>query len=311
MPSDTLFDDRPTAIDLGAANLFSRRELDIFLPLIERAAQKMSSSLSATLRYNVAVKASDLRQSTFPAWWKEVHPQACLYPFGSDPVPACALLMMSPQVSFGLLELILGGEPRMEPPSRALTDVEHTLLADLARMMKREWEAAWASYTPISFPRELHEMTEQQLENTFSGDNLLISVLSARIGAASGDVAFVLSAGMLREAKRLDDANRRISHKEKDEHMESAILQRIGNCSVMLDVRMKGIKDRLSTLKQLRPGDVIRLDLPLDSTVEARVNGVVKFQGEIVAVGRRRSLLIREALVAELLETRPVQPLLR
>jgi flagellar motor switch protein FliM len=294
MDTERTFEERISSIDMGAANLFSRRELEILGPLHQRAAQKVTSNLSASLRFSVELKLSDLRQSTFVDWWKTIDPMACLFPFGGEVGSANALLTMAPQVGFGLLEVILGGEPRAETPARALTDVEHTLLLDAARIMRKDWESSWATYAPVSFPNELHEVTEQQLENMYSGDNLLIAVFSTTIGPATGDVTFVFPARMVRDAKRTDESKRRMPHVSENPERENRMLKRIEDCSLSIHARVDGMRDKLTVLRQLKPGDVICLNLPLDSVIQGRVNGTPRFLGEIVTVGRKRGLLVHD-----------------
>ncbi len=47
-------------------------------------------------------------------------------------------------------------------------------------------------------------------------------------------------------------------------------------------------------LLELKEGDILALDYPVDRPLDLMVNGKVKYQGEVVGTGRKRAIQIRQ-----------------
>jgi flagellar motor switch protein FliM len=69
---------------------------------------------------------------------------------------------------------------------------------------------------------------------------------------------------------------------------------------VVVDARLRGGGLRVDKLLDLAVGDVISLEIPAGRPADVQINGKLKFQGEIVAAGTRRGVVIAQP--------KPVEP---
>jgi flagellar motor switch protein FliM len=65
--------------------------------------------------------------------------------------------------------------------------------------------------------------------------------------------------------------------------------------SIHLDARLGGATLAVQDLMDLKAGEVLSLDQPIDKPIDLIVNGKLKFEGQVVSNGHNRSLLINQA----------------
>jgi flagellar motor switch protein FliM len=64
---------------------------------------------------------------------------------------------------------------------------------------------------------------------------------------------------------------------------------------VNVDVWLDGSQMRLRDLLQLREGQVVKLDHPVERRAVCTLNGKAWFNGQIVSTGARRAFMVEEA----------------
>jgi flagellar motor switch protein FliM len=78
---------------------------------------------------------------------------------------------------------------------------------------------------------------------------------------------------------------------EPDIRQKLALLDQAG---VLLEVRLDGPLLPVADLMNLKPGQVIRLDHPLDRPLRGVVNGTLSMEGAVVNSGKKRAFQIAE-----------------
>ena len=64
---------------------------------------------------------------------------------------------------------------------------------------------------------------------------------------------------------------------------------------VNVDVWLDGSQMRLRDLLQLREGQIVKLDHPVERRAVCTLNGKQSFNGQIVSTGARRAFMVEEA----------------
>lgn len=278
-------------LDLANTGRLTRRDLEVIHGLHERATRTLTSNVSASLRYGIQFQFAEMEQQPFPSVAAQLDESGCQFLLQS--AAGRGLMAFSAPVAYAFLEVILGGKPSDPGAYRSLTDVEIALLADVADLIRRDWESTWQTYVPIHLTLDIHETpTRQKLETIFASEMLLVVAIRVTIDEVSGELHLILPARWVSDLKRAEENSRKAGRQRIAPAEQSSIAGHLMNCLVSVQARLDAGQGRFSELLRLKAGDVLTLDARLDQPVTGLVNDVPKFHGEIVEIGSKRGLLI-------------------
>src|SRR5262249_19889569 len=78
---------------------------------------------------------------------------------------------------------------------------------------------------------------------------------------------------------------------EEDQLRMLGLLQTAG---IHFDTRLQRQTLGVQALLDLKPGDILAFDHPIERPLDLLVNGKLKYQGEVVSVGRKRAIQIQQ-----------------
>jgi flagellar motor switch protein FliM len=260
----------------------------------ERFAPSLATALSAFLRSDFQVTFEDISVQTSGGFQASLPSPTCLMVFRLHPRSERMYLHMNCATVFGLLELLLGGKCGPEPAaSRNLTEIEWSLLEEIVRVMVRPLGDAWQAFATVEFEVE-SLVSEPGLvapsdPNQPQNQPLVLLAFNMRCGDLSGALeiaapqSFFDAAGTAPEQKASADAL------EPDARQKLALLDEAG---VSLEVRLDGPLLPVSDLMNLQPGQVIKLNHPLDQPLRGVLNGALSMEGAIVSSGKKRAFQV-------------------
>jgi flagellar motor switch protein FliM len=296
---------RPPAIGKQVAKQFEIGRPDSASPRFrtlqavhERFAPALATALSAFLRSDFQVSFEDLSIQTNGGFQAALPNPTCLMVFRLHPRDERMYLHMNCATVFGLLELLLGGKCGPEPAvSRNLTEIEWSLLEEVVRVMVRPLGEAWQTFATVEFEVEslVSEpgLVAQNDPSQPAHQPVITLPFSLQCGEFSGalEIAapqsfFDSSASSVSSAPELKASADAL---EPDARQKLALLDEAG---VSLEVRLDGLRLPVADLMNLSPGQVIKLDHPLDQPLRGVVNGALTMQGAVVSSGKKRAFQI-------------------
>jgi flagellar motor switch protein FliM len=256
----------------------------------ERYAPSLATALSAFLRSDFQVSFEDLSIQTSGGFQAALPNPTCLMVFRLRPRDERMYLHMNCATVFGLLELLLGGKCGPEPAaSRNLTEIEWSLLEEIVRVMVRPLGEAWQAFATVEFEVE-SLVSEPELLATGDPHQPVIRVaFNLQSGELSGALeiaapqSFFDAAGTAPEQKVSGDAL------EPDVRQKLALLD---EARISLEVRLDGPLLPVADLMNLKPGQVIKLNHPLDQPLRGVVNGALSMEGAVVGSGKKRAFQV-------------------
>jgi flagellar motor switch protein FliM len=261
----------------------------------ERYAPSLATALSAFLRSDFQVSFQDLSIQTSGGFQAALPNPTCLMVFRLHPREERMYLHMSCATVFGLLEMLLGGKCGPEPAAaRNLTEIEWSLLEEIVRVMVRPLGEAWQAFATVEFeveslvsepglvaPNDPNQPANQPMIRL--AFNLQCGEQSGVLEIAAPQSFFDSSAGAVPDQKSPGNAW------EPDVQQKLALLDEAG---VSLEVRLDGSLLPVADLMNLSPGQVIKLDHPLDQPLRGVVNRALSMQGAVVSSGKKRAFQI-------------------
>jgi flagellar motor switch protein FliM len=260
----------------------------------ERYAPSLATALSAFLRSDFQVSLEDLSVQTSGGFLAALPSPTCLMVFRLHPRDERMYLHLDCATVFGLLELLLGGKCGPEPAAaRNLTEIEWSLLEEIVRVMVRPLGDAWKLFATVEFEAEslVSEpgLLTQSDPNQPQNQPMFRMAFDLRCGEQSGLLelavpqSFFDAGGVGSEQKAPGDGA------EPDLRQKLALLS---EASVSLEVCLEGPHLPVAALMNLKPGQVIKLDHPLDQPLRGVVNGALSLGGAVVSSGKKRAFQV-------------------
>ncbi|HSP68757.1 MAG TPA: flagellar motor switch protein FliM [Bryobacteraceae bacterium] len=261
----------------------------------ERYATALATALSAFLRSDFQASLQDLSVQTRGGFQATLPSPTCLMVFRLHPRKERMYLHLNCATVFGLLELLLGGKSGPDPiVPRNLTEIEWSLLEEVVRVMVRPLGEAWQLFSTVEFEVESLISEPGLLEGNDPEQPPTQPMIRLAFGLQYGEQNGVLE---LVVPQSLFDAAGESDQKSQGEGADPEVRQKairlkmalLEDASVSLEVRLEGPLLPVTDLMNLKPGQVIMLDYPLDQPLRGVVNGAVSLDGSVVSSGGKRA----------------------
>jgi flagellar motor switch protein FliM len=279
--------------DFRRTDRIAKDQLRTIHLLHENFARILASSLSAYLRSYVIVNLISVEQLSFNELKQSLPSPTSLIALSMRPYDGSAILEINPSLVFPILEMLLGGTGKSPTRiEREITDIEQSIIEGLLRVILNDLRAAWLAVAAIDFAIESQE-TEPQLLQILAQNEAVVAIsIEVRIGETSGMMNLGIPSIIVKMLRQKFDAHRTVRKSQATEDENRRVLRLIRPANVRLDARLHGPKLGVPELLHLQAGDVLVFDYPEQRPLELSVNGSLKYEGEIVALGRKRALKI-------------------
>jgi flagellar motor switch protein FliM len=257
-------------------------------------ARNLASSLGAYLRAYITVALVSVEQLSFGEFLQYLPTPTCISSIGMRPMDGNSVLEMNPSLVFPMLDVLLGGtgEPGGED-AREITEIEQSIFEGVVRIVLHDLRETWAPVAELEFTVEATE-TQPQLMQILSPNEAVVAIgFELTMGNARGMMNFgipsILVKMMGQKFEQQWSIRRRTGSQGESDRMNTLVEK----VPVAIDTRVVGSKITVRDLLELQEGDLVSLDIPVRRSAEVQVNGKSKFQGEIVAAGNTRAVLIQ------------------
>ena len=288
---------RAQAYDFRRPDRIAKDQLRAIHMLHETFGRSLASSLSAYLRAYVIVNLVSVEQLSFSEFLQCLASPSIITQLSMRPFEGSAVLEMNPALVFPVVEMLLGGTGRTSnfKADREITEIEQSILEGVYRIILRDLKEAWESVTPLEFTLERHETEPQMLQILAPNEAVVAVSMEVRIGESIGMMNIGIPSIIIKMLRQKFDQqwSMRKSETTNDEHHRMLRLAR--SAQFDLDARLDGVTVATHDLLTVEEGDVLALDFAIDHPLLLQINGVRKYQGQIIDTGRKRGFYIESA----------------
>jgi flagellar motor switch protein FliM len=271
--------------------------------LHENFARGLASSLSAYLRAYVAVNLVSVEQLSFMEFTQCLPSPTCMISLGMRPFDGNGVMEINPTLVFPILEMLLGGSGKIATKiNREITEIEQSIMEGLLRIVLHDLQTAWGAVTTIDFAIESFE-TEPQLLQILAPNEAVVAIsMEVRIGDTAGMMNIGIPSIIVKMLRQKFDQQWSVRKTRATEEERARVLRLIRPAIINLDARLQGPKLGVEEVLDLKEGDVLAFDYPMDRPVDVMVNGKLKYQGEVVSMGRKRGFQVQQLVLDETLK---------
>lgn len=265
--------------------------------LHENFARSLASSLSAFLRAYVAVNLVSVEQLAFMEFTQVLPSPTSMIALGMKPYDGNAVLELNPTLVFPILEMLLGGTGQSNAKvDREITEIEQTILDGLIRIILNDLRSAWNGVASIDFSIENHE-TEPALLQILAPNEAVVAIgIEIRIGEIAGIMNLGIPSITVKMLRQKFDQQWTIRRSRDSEEERARMLHLVDPAQVNLEAFLEGPTLSVEELLELKEGDLLAFDYPLERPLNFLVNGKLRYRGEVLGSGRKRAFAVTEAV---------------
>lgn len=287
--------------DFRRPDKFSKDQLRTLHIIHESFARSVSTYLSGYVRTNVEGEVVSVSESTYDEFIRSLTNPTLLAVLSMEPWEGNALLEIPPDLSFVLIDRLLGGPGTVPTRIRELTEIEQTVMRRLLNHMASALGDAWANLTTLTPRLERIDVNPQFVQLLPPHDMVIVIAIRMRVRGVEGRVNLCMPYASLEPV-----APRLSAHylfgggrtTEVGRHVEE-LQARVKSMAVDLGVELGRTTLTVGELLDLAGGDVIRLDSQTGGKLPVRVGETIKFYGRPGRMGSRLAIEITEVVEAE------------
>jgi flagellar motor switch protein FliM len=279
--------------NFSSAGQISTDQLRAISMLNDLFARNLTHNLAAWLRTRFQVNLVSAEQIQFNEFLLRIPEISYVASVRLEPLGALSVLQLDLGLAPPMIDLLLGGDGK-DGPLRELTDIEESILGSVVEIVCRELTVAWQQ-VGLSFNFERRQMQTQVARIISVTEKALCLSFEIRMPHSSGllNLAFpaVVANTILR--RLTTDWGRRCRHTGETRSRIEAVARRINfGCTLQLPT----VRLAASTLEELQPGDVLRLDVSTSALSEWRVAGLPLLLAKAMRHGERRAARVERAV---------------
>jgi flagellar motor switch protein FliM len=256
-------------------------------------ARSLASSLSAYLRTYVTVNLISVEQLSFLEFSGCLPSPTCISSVRMSPYDAMGVLEINPSLAFPMIELLLGGG-KVKPivVEREMTAIEQRILDSLLQLILQNLGLAWQSVATVDFSVESHESEPALLRILAPNEAIVVIATEIQIGETSGMMNIGIPSNIVKLLRQKFEQQWNMRKNSATEDEAARLLASVKPVSIHLESRLQGSTVSMRDLLQLQTGDILAFDLSIDKPADLLLNGLAKFQGKVVAHGRKKAMSI-------------------
>ncbi|GAB3520598.1 flagellar motor switch protein FliM [Photobacterium alginatilyticum] len=302
---DDVEDDEDSGSDSGAGVIsfdFSSQDRIVrgrmpTLELInERFARHMRISLFNMLRKTAEVSINGVQMIKFGEYQNTLYVPTSLNMVRFRPLKGTALITMEARLVFILVENFFGGDGRFHAKieGREFTPTERRIVQMLLKLVFEDYREAWSPVMGVEFEYLDSEVNPTMANIVSPTEVIVVSSFHIEVDGGGGDFHVVMPYSMVEPIRELLDAGVQSDKMDTDVRWSKALRDEIMDVPVNIRAKLMDVDLSLRDLMELRPGDVIPIDMPEAATVY--VEDLPSYRAKMGKSGDNIALKVTEKL---------------
>ncbi len=265
--------------DFRRPDKFSKDQMRAIQMIHESFARSLTTSLSSMVRSMVSVEVVAVDQLAYDEFIHSLVQPTVIGILEMYPLSGNAILELNNQLTFAIIDRLLGGkgEPLRKP--RDLTDIERTVVERVMMKILEHLEESWSTVVDIRFRFETMESNPFFVQVCPGTDMVLLVTMKIQIGEVQGIMNFCIPYFVIEPLIDKLSSQQWFSStgRKSTEGVREALTERLGEVSVSLALELGHSIVSLGDVITMQPGDYVKLDGKVEDPLGFRVGNRIKF----------------------------------
>ncbi|AUL47363.1 flagellar motor switch protein [Bordetella trematum] len=265
----------PRAYDLSSPDRVVRRRMQTLELINERFARTMRHVLLNFMRRSADITVGSIKILKYADFERNLPVPSNLNMIQMKPLRGTALFTYDPSLVFLVIDSLFGGDGRYHTrvEGRDFTTTEQRIIRRLLNLTLESYGKSWEPVYPIEFEYVRSEMHTKFASITGNNEVVVVSSFHIEFGATGGDLNICLPYSMIEPVRDLlTRPLQDTALEEVDQRWAQQLSRQVRSADIDLVAEFGRIPATIGMLMNLKPGDVLPLDIP--QTLTAHVDGV-------------------------------------
>jgi flagellar motor switch protein FliM len=236
----------------------------------ERFARMLRVSLYNLLRRTAEIAVHPIQVKKFSEYVHTLHVPTSLNLVKMNPLRGTALVVLEPKLVFATVDNFFGGTGRhAKIEGREFTATEQRIIHMVLRNVFSDLHEAWAHVAPIDLEFVQAEINPHFANIVSPSEIVVVTSFHIEVDGGGGNLHVTMPYAMIEPLREILDAGVASDRVEKDERWMHTLREEIEDAEVQLSTRLGFCHVSLSTLLNLKAGDIVPCDFAGKVTVLA------------------------------------------
>lgn len=245
----------------------------------EQFIRSLAARLGILLRLEFSLQLSKVQIVGYQKFAESLPNSTHITLFKADPLKGVGLLVIPPKLGLTLVDRLLGGPGQPSEANRDLTEIEVTLLDQVATLTLTEWCGHWPERRELQPTLLGHENNSRFLQTATPETAMILFTMTGGLGDVSETIQLVFPYATIEPLVRLLSPALPDSDSAPARSAAPKWNDEFNDVNVPMVAEWQGLKLSAGAITRLKPGDVIVLDPALAAHVQVRFSHVPKFIG--------------------------------
>jgi flagellar motor switch protein FliM len=261
--------------------------------VLDDFARNYANSLANRLQQAVVLKLAGYESMNFDALLKRLSGRGAISIVEMDPLRGSGMLIFDELISFGLVELVLGGSADSKMiPERPMTAIELNVISDVVRDCCPDLEKSFAQMQQIKASLVKIESNLRLLTHISGNAGVLVARYQTTLDTIEGEILLVLPHSALEPLVEKQREKALPMSAVRTSQWRQAIQGELGVMEVEVEAQLASITLRVRDILNFQVGDVIDLNCGPESPLKLLVEGRPKFQGIAGVQARKKAIFV-------------------
>ena len=271
--------------DFKIPRKFTKEQLRTVVGVYDIYARHVSSYLTGTLRTFCRVEVSSVEETKYIEYVSLMPETALLGVFELNPFEGNVLMEMSQDLTFVIIDKLLGGTGNCEIKDREYTDIEMVVMERLYKNVISYFKDAWKSVAEVD-PVFIKIETSNGASQVMHLDEIVVVVvLNVKINETAGRLTVILPYEWLESINDKLYTKYRLAEKTKSdinyEATRKHIMDRIYRSQIYVDANLVTTQMLMKDLIRIEVGDIIKLNQKPSDVVRVNVGSKTLFYAKL------------------------------
>lgn len=267
------------AYNFNAQERIVRGRMPTLEMINERFARLFRIGLFNMLRRTPEVSVSGVELTKFGEYVHSLFVPTSLNMVKVPPLRGTGLFVVDPKLVFVIVDNFFGGDGRFysKIEGREFTPTELRVIRNVLTQAFLDLKQAWAPVLDLEFEYQSSEVNPQFANIVSPTEIVVVCRFHVELDGGGGDLHITLPYNMIEPIRDLLDAGLQSDRNEVDERWTRSLREEMKTAQVQLSSVLSETQITLRDLRNLRPGDIIPIELP--ETVILRAEDVPVLRG--------------------------------
>jgi flagellar motor switch protein FliM len=283
------------AYNFWSPDRFSKEQMRAVELIHEDLAERLASSLPSFLRTNLRPRVAHTEQGRYHDFLKDLPPSSMFHIVTLAPLPGQMIITISPEVSYSILELQLGGKSERGQVSRSLTEIDQLLLRSMVEHMLNDIKAAWSKLIVVEPGLEDSTVNYHWVQMVMGNERVMLIAFEVTLQSVTGTMNIYIPFTLLKPIANLLNPYIWISgqkDRQPNPNEQETAVKNLSEVMLPLKVLLGNAQISFSDLMSLQVGEMIQLNQQVDRDLQVKVADKTRFYGRAGRKGNRLAVQI-------------------